>query len=275
MIISRQRLSRFLSPAFKQLPTDQLVQKLDDLGLAVASVTPILQDRHLDQVVLGKVIDWQKHPNADRLRLCKVSIGKETLPIVCGASNFDKGDIIVLAKVGAKLPNGMIIKAAKIRGETSQGMICSTEELVISGFDPSGIWNLSKEETGQMNLDKHLGQAFAVALGLQDTILDIEITPNRGDCVSYLGVARELQAGLGFALKNPYRNPSLPKVISVSESKMPFKITADPQQVPVFLLQVWKSAWSVKQKTPFEIKWPFSPFCADRTTSFPWTLSTS
>ncbi|HEY5997516.1 MAG TPA: phenylalanine--tRNA ligase subunit beta [Candidatus Deferrimicrobiaceae bacterium] len=148
----------------------------------------------LSQVVVAKILAQAQHPNADKLSLCRVTDGSREYAIVCGAKNMKAGDVVALAKVGAKLPNGAEIKKAKIRGEASEGMLCSEQELC-----------LSEESAGIMILPPGtaVGAPLAEAIGLADWLLEVEITPNRGDCLSVLGVARELAAITGEAVALP------------------------------------------------------------------------
>lgn len=142
----------------------------------------------LEHVVVVRILEKKAHPNADKLSLCKVTDGEREYAIVCGARNMAEGDHVALAKIGAKLPNGLEIKKAKIRGEQSEGMLCSETEL-----------RLAEESAGIMILpaDSIPGTPLAEALGLSDHLLEVEITPNRGDCLSVLGVAREVAAITG------------------------------------------------------------------------------
>jgi len=142
----------------------------------------------LDNVVVAKILSQTQHPNADKLSLCRVTDGSREYAIVCGAKNMKQGDIVALARTGAKLPNGMEIKKAKIRGESSEGMLCSEMEL-----------GLSEEAAGIIVLpaDTEIGKPLSDAIGLADWLLEVEITPNRGDCLSVLGVAREIAAITG------------------------------------------------------------------------------
>ncbi|MDD5021720.1 MAG: phenylalanine--tRNA ligase subunit beta [Endomicrobiaceae bacterium] len=138
-------------------------------------------------VITAKVLEKQKHPNADKLSLCKVNDGIKDYEIVCGASNVDAGQIIPLAVVGAVLPGNFEIKPTKIRGISSEGMICSEQELGLKDSS-DGIMIL--------NSDTALGKKLEDVLENIDTILQIEITTNRGDCLSHWGVAREISAKL-------------------------------------------------------------------------------
>jgi len=138
-------------------------------------------------VITAKVLERQKHPNSDHLSICKVNDGTKDYQIVCGAPNVDAGQTIPLATIGAVLPDNFVIKSSKIRGVSSEGMICSEEEL-----------GLKESSDGIMVLpeDTPLGKKLEEVLGETDTILEIEITTNRGDCLSHWGVAREIAAKL-------------------------------------------------------------------------------
>jgi len=140
----------------------------------------------LEDVVVARVESVRPHPNADRLSLCEVNNGEETLQVVCGAPVIHEGGYYPFAGVGVTLPGDFTLKRAKIRGEYSNGMLCSEKELGL-GRDQSGIMQL----TG----DVSLGQPLIEALALDDVRLDVEVTPNRGDLLSHLGVAREVAPG--------------------------------------------------------------------------------
>ena len=142
----------------------------------------------LDSVVTARILEMRPHPNADRLSLCKVTDGSTEYGIVCGAKNMKPGDAVALAKVGARLPNGVEIRKAKIRGQASEGMLCSEQELKLAEAS-AGIMILPE--------DTAPGIPLADALGLSDWLLEVEITPNRGDCLSVLGVAREIASITG------------------------------------------------------------------------------
>ena len=176
------------------LPLNDLVKGLTDLGIEVEGVEN--QEERLKNFVIGKVIERKKHPNADKLSVCKVDAGTgEILNIVCGAPNVDTGQTVCVALVGAIVPNGGFeIKKAKLRGEVSEGMICSAKELEL-GDDHSGIMVL--------DTDLPVGTPFAKYLKQDDIIIEIGITPNRGDLLSHIGVARELGALTGGKLKEP------------------------------------------------------------------------
>ena len=150
----------------------------------------------LNNVVVGQVLEFSQHPDADRLRCCKVSTGKEgeVHDIVCGAKNFVQGDHVMVALPGAVLPGDFKIKASKLRGQPSAGMMCSSKELQV-GQDHDGILILAK--------DVPLGTPVNDLYTDGDTVLNLEITPNRVDVLSHLGVARELSARFGLAVKYP------------------------------------------------------------------------
>lgn len=162
----------------------------EHLALRGAPVEDIVSPgASLGDVVIGKVLEAGPHPNADRLSLCTVDGGAGSVQVVCGAPNVKTGAWYPFAPVGAVLPGDFKIKKAKIRGEVSEGMLCSAKELRL-GADHAGIMELSG--------DFEPGEAFVPALGLDDVTLDVEITANRGDLLSHVGLARELaSAGEG------------------------------------------------------------------------------
>ncbi len=180
------------------LPVAELVDRLDLTGTAVESVRTA--GAALKGVVVGQIVSKERHPEADKLWITRVDVGgDEPLQIVCGAQNFEAGDKVPVALVGAALPNGMTIKKAKLRGIASEGMNCSPDELGLGG-----------EHAGLMILppDAPIGTPFAEYRGLADTILELEITPNRPDCMSVAGVAREVGAVLGRSATLPASSPA-------------------------------------------------------------------
>jgi len=155
----------------------------------------------IDKVIVSQIIASSRHPNADRLSVCEIDDGSETKrQIVCGATNYKKGDKVPLALPGANLPNGLEIRKSKLRGVESEGMLCSPIELGL-GEDASGLLILSP--------DAKVGAPIA-DLFPTDTILDIEITPNRGDLLSHFGLAREIAALSGKKLKSTARESKIP-----------------------------------------------------------------
>ncbi|MDE0016612.1 MAG: phenylalanine--tRNA ligase subunit beta [Candidatus Poribacteria bacterium] len=176
-----------------ELSPSELADRLTMLGIEVESVKEL--GAELKGIVVGSVTAIQPHPNADKLVLCQVDVGEtEELQIVCGAPNVREGMRAPVATIGATLPIGLTIKRAKLRGETSQGMLCSEKELGLSE-DAAGLMELSP--------DTPLGTSLSEALGLDDIVFELEITPNRPDCLSLIGVAREIRAETGNALKLP------------------------------------------------------------------------
>src|ERR1041385_1570723 len=142
----------------------------------------------IDNVIVSQITASSRHPNADRLTVCEVDNGSRTKrQIVCGATNYKVGDKVPLALPGAKLPNGLEIKKSKLRGVESEGMLCSPIELGL-GEDTSGLLILSPEA----KIGAPMSDLFP-----SDTILDVEITPNRGDLLSHFGLAREIAALTG------------------------------------------------------------------------------
>jgi phenylalanyl-tRNA synthetase beta chain len=162
---------------------DALVHRLTMSGLEVESVEAV--GAALDGVVVAEIVACEKHPNADKLRVCEVSIGSGKLQIVCGAPNARVGLKAPLAKVGAKLPNGIEIKKASLRGVESNGMLCSAKELGIDA-DASGLMELPA--------DAPVGESLAKYLGLPDASIELKLTPNRPDCLSVHGLARDVGA---------------------------------------------------------------------------------
>ncbi|MBI4634560.1 MAG: phenylalanine--tRNA ligase subunit beta [Deltaproteobacteria bacterium] len=156
-------------------------------------------------VVTANISSIKPHPHADKLSLCEVSTGEAVYPVVCGAPNIRVDDIVPLAKVGAGLPGGLTIRKAEIRGVVSEGMLCSEKELGI-GEDETGVMILSRgtDRSGcGFAAEMAPGKDLAVALDLQDAIFEIGITPNRSDCLSVIGVAREIAALTGRELRYP------------------------------------------------------------------------
>ncbi|MCE5264866.1 MAG: phenylalanine--tRNA ligase subunit beta [Deltaproteobacteria bacterium] len=174
------------------LPPAELAERLTMAGLEVDSLRWI--EPAFSGIRVARIVSLRPHPQADKLSLCEVTTGEATYPIVCGATNIRVGDIVPLAGVGATLPGGDVIRSTKIRGELSEGMLCSEEELGI-GADASGIMILSPDVT--------VGADLADALDLCDTVFDIGVTPNRSDCLSIVGAAREVAAITGKKLRPP------------------------------------------------------------------------
>jgi phenylalanyl-tRNA synthetase beta chain len=169
----------------------ELAHALTMAGLEVEELTAL--GEYLDGVVVAQIVSAERHPEADRLQVCKVDAGLvELLQIVCGAPNARVGIKVPLAKVGASLPNGIAIKAAKLRGVESFGMLCSAKELAIDA-DASGLLELP--------MDAPVGQPLAAYLGLPDASFELKLTPNRPDCLGLVGLAHDVAALFGSRVR--------------------------------------------------------------------------
>lgn len=189
MLVSYKWLNEWID--LSDLSPEEVADKLTNAGLEVDGI--IRLGEGLDKVVLGKVIAKDQHPDADRLSVCQVDVGQEEkLQIVCGAANVAAGQLVPIATIGAVLPGDFKIKKSKLRGVESQGMICSAQELGLdSKFVPKEL-----QEGIYVFADSSypLGTDIKKIMDLDDVILDIDLTPNRSDCLSMRGVAYELSA---------------------------------------------------------------------------------
>ncbi|HZA97640.1 MAG TPA: hypothetical protein VE399_02600, partial [Gemmatimonadales bacterium] len=193
MNVSRRWLEDFLR---RPLEVRDLSERLTLLGAPVDAVEPLHAD--LSDILVATVEEVRPHPSADRLRLCVVNGGAaERRNVVCGAANVTAGRKYPFAPVGATLPGGLRIEERKLRGQTSQGMLCSARELGL-GQDGEGLWELQT--------DAPPGTPLLDALPLADHRLIIDVGPNRPDLLGHKGVARELSASYGV----PFRLPALP-----------------------------------------------------------------
>jgi phenylalanyl-tRNA synthetase beta chain len=174
------------------LTPQQLADRLTMAGLEVEGMEFL--GSGLEGVIVGRIVSTKPHPDAGKLTLCDVDTGSEVLPIVCGARNMAAGDKVALALVGASLPGGLKIQKAKLRGAVSLGMLCSEKEL-----------GLANESEGIMILpeDAEVGENIIKAIGLDDWAMEINVTPNRPDCLSLTGIAREAAALTRRVLKMP------------------------------------------------------------------------
>ncbi|HCA25804.1 MAG TPA: phenylalanine--tRNA ligase subunit beta [Pseudomonas sp.] len=186
MKFSEQWLRTWVNP---DVSRDELVARLSMTGLEVDSVTPAAGE--FSGVVVGEILSAEQHPDADKLRVCRVSNGSEEFQVVCGAPNARAGIKVPFAMVGAVLGEDFKIKKAKLRGVESFGMLCSAAELQISE-DHDGLYELPQ--------DAPVGQSVREYLGLDDAIIEVDLTPNRGDCLSIAGLAREVGANYGAAV---------------------------------------------------------------------------
>ncbi|WP_458701149.1 phenylalanine--tRNA ligase subunit beta [Sulfurospirillum sp. 1307] len=190
MIFTRAWLNEWID--IKDISSEDICKTLNAIGLEVDSLTKI---RIPKNIVVGKVLTCKKHPDADKLNVCEVDLGDEVKQIVCGAKNVKAGLHVVVSKVGAVLPNGMKIKEAKLRGVESSGMICSSEEIGLPKMG-DGIMVLD-ESIGKLELGKEFSEYELV----NDDVIEIELTANRGDCLSIHGIARDLSVPYNLDLK--------------------------------------------------------------------------
>ena len=166
---------------------DEITNNLTEIGLEVEDI--INPEKDLEDFIVGKILTSEKHPNADRLSVCKVDIGNEIKEVVCGAPNAKEGLLTIYAPLGSIIPKSkMVIQKTKIRDIVSYGMLCSGDEL-----------NIDNENEGIIEIKKaKAGDKACTALGDLDPIIEIAITPNRPDCLGVYGIARDLAAkGLG------------------------------------------------------------------------------
>ncbi|RLA86142.1 MAG: phenylalanine--tRNA ligase subunit beta [Deltaproteobacteria bacterium] len=211
------------------LSPQELAELLTMGGLEVEGMEEV--GGEFERVFIGEILQIRPHPRADRLSLCEVRVGGETLSIVCGATNIFEGAKVPVALHGAKLAKGVRIKRSKIRGEVSEGMLCSEEELGL-GEDSTGIMILPDEAPP--------GEALEDYLPLKDYILEVSPTPNRGDCLSVLGVAREVAALGGGTLRVP--SPEFPEEGPPAEEMVEVRIEA-PELCPRYSARY---LWDVK-----------------------------
>jgi phenylalanyl-tRNA synthetase beta chain len=190
MIFTRSWLNEFID--ISNISDDDIAKKMNAIGNEVASVERM---EVATGVVLGFVKSCEKHPDADKLSICQVDIGKELVQIVCGAKNVREGLYVAVATLGITLPNGLTMKPVKLRGVDSAGMICSGEEIGLPKLN-DGIIEFD-DSLGKLEIGKSLSE-YAM---LNDTIIEVELTANRGDVLSIYGVARELCAGFSLELK--------------------------------------------------------------------------
>ncbi len=219
MKFSEQWLRGWVSP---QVSRDELVARLSMAGLEVDSVTPAAGG--FSGVVVGEVLATEQHPDADKLRVCQVSDGAETFQVVCGAPNVRPGLKIPFARIGAELPGDFKIKKAKLRGVESNGMLCSQSELQV-GDGNDGLMELPA--------DAPTGEDFRVYLQLDDASIEVDLTPNRGDCLSLAGLAREV----GALYDVPVTRPVVATVAPVSDEVRSIEVLA-PAACPRFLGRV-------------------------------------
>lgn len=230
MKFSEQWLREWVNP---DVSTAELAHQLTMAGLEVDAVEPVAAAfRH---VVVGEVLSVEPHPDADRLRVCKVNVGSETLSIVCGAPNVAEGQRVPTALIGAQLPNGLEIKRSKLRGVESCGMLCSAVEL-----------GLAESSEGLMLLPSgaEAGADVRQLLQLDDVTIEIGLTPNRGDCLSINGIAREA----GVVNQSAVAEPELEDIAPAHDETFPVTLTA-AEVCPRYIGRVIKGV-NPKAQTP-------------------------
>ena len=220
----------------------ELTERLTMLGLEVEGVQKIAGA--FDGIVVAQVVTRDKHPGADKLSLCRVHDGQGERQIVCGAQNFQAGDKVPLILPGASLPlkagdkEPFTIKVGKIRGVESHGMLCSHEEL---GIDPEAIGHKKEDGLLILRAEAKVGQPFGEYLGRtgSDVVYDLEVTPNRPDLNSVIGIAREIAALTG----NPLRIPEVgsPKSEVRTESRVAVRLEA-PELSPRYVARIIQGA---------------------------------
>ncbi|MBF0639014.1 phenylalanine--tRNA ligase subunit beta [Pseudomonas protegens] len=230
MKFSEQWLRGWVSP---QVSRDELVARLSMAGLEVDSVTPAAGD--FSGVVVGEVLSTEQHPDADKLRVCQVSNGSETFQVVCGAPNVRPGLKVPFAMIGAQLPGDFKIKKAKLRGVESNGMLCSQAELQI-GEGNDGLMELP--------VDAPVGEDVRTYLSLDDASIEVDLTPNRGDCLSLAGMAREV--GALYAAK--VQPPEVPAIPAAHDEVRPVEVLA-PAACPRYLGRVVRNV-DLSKPTP-------------------------
>nr|WP_312972178.1 phenylalanine--tRNA ligase subunit beta [Pseudomonas sp.] len=230
MKFSEQWLRSWVSP---QASRDELVARLSMAGLEVDSVSPVAGA--FSGVIVGEVLSTEQHPDADKLRVCQVSNGSETFQVVCGAPNVRPGLKIPFATIGAELPGDFKIKKAKLRGVESNGMLCSASELQISD-DNDGLLELPA--------DAPVGQDIREYFDLDDVSIEVDLTPNRGDCLSLAGLAREV----GALYDAPVTRPHFAAVAPAHDEVRPVEVLA-PQACPRYLGRVVRNV-DLSKPTP-------------------------
>ena len=220
MKFSEAWLREWVNP---KLDTQQLAEQLTMAGLEVDSVEPVAAG--FSGVVVAEVLSVETHPDADKLRVCQVAVGGDApLQIVCGAPNVCAGMKAPLATVGGRMPDDMKIRKAKLRGIVSHGMLCSAREL-----------GLSDEHQGLMDLpaDAPVGSDLRDYLGLNDVTIDVDLTPNRGDCLGMEGVAREV----GALTRTDLTPPAFESVAAAIDDQLPIDVQS-PEACPRYLGRV-------------------------------------
>jgi phenylalanyl-tRNA synthetase beta chain len=216
------------------ITASELADKITKSGIEVEGIEVL--NKGVSGVVVGHVLECEKHPEADKLSKCLVDVGEEDpLQIICGAKNVAKGQKVAVAKIGAVLPGNFKIKKAKLRGEVSQGMICSLQEL---GIESKVIAKDYAEGIFVFPSDVEVGADALELLNLHDEVLELGLTPNRADCLNMLGVAYEVAAILGREVKRP-----AVELKEIEEKTSDYiRVTVDaPEQNPLYIAKMVKN----------------------------------
>ncbi|HTN35133.1 MAG TPA: phenylalanine--tRNA ligase subunit beta [Marinobacter sp.] len=230
MKFSEQWLREWVNPA---IGTQELMDQITMAGLEVDGFESVAGQ--ISGVVVGEVLSVQPHPDADKLRVCQVSDGQQTVQVVCGAPNVRDGLKVPFAVIGAVLPGNFKIKKARLRGQPSEGMLCSESEL-----------GLSDNHGGLMELptDAPVGQDIAEYLNLNDVTIDVDLTPNRSDCLSIKGIAREV----GVLNSMPVKSPDIAPV-EATHSEVPDIRVEAPAACPRYLGRILRNV-NLKAESP-------------------------
>jgi len=232
MKFSEQWLREWVSPA---LSTQALADQITMAGLEVDAVEPVAAA--FSDVVVAEVVGMGPHPDADKLNVCRVDDGSgETVQVVCGAPNVAAGQKVPFARVGAVLPGDFTIKQAKLRGVESRGMICSASELGLEEETSAGILVLPASAP--------VGEGFREFMGLDDHAIEVDLTPNRGDCLSLKGLAREV----GVLNRLAIEGPELSAVVATHDDTFPLRVE-DDERCPRYIGRLIKGV-DVTAETP-------------------------
>jgi phenylalanyl-tRNA synthetase beta chain len=215
MIVTKSWLNEWID--LSGISTEKLLKTLNSIGLEVDRVKSYEIPK---KIIFGKVLECEKHPDADKLNVCQVDIGTSTRQIVCGASNVRAGLYVVVATIGAVMPSGLVIKPVKLRGVESEGMICSASEIGIENCQ-EGILELD-ESIGEFKLGQEVNENSI----FHDDLIEIELTANRGDCLSIRGIARDLSAAFDKSVvsnkvdEDEDRRIGIGRIVSISHEKI-------------------------------------------------------
>ncbi|MGA8941175.1 MAG: phenylalanine--tRNA ligase subunit beta, partial [Thermoactinomyces sp.] len=232
MLVSYEWLSQYVD--LEGITPEDIAEELNRTGIEVEVI--YTRDPGVSGVIVGEVLFVEPHPKADRLKVCSVNVGKgQLLQIICGAKNVAKGQRVPVALVGAKLPGGVHIKKAKLRDVYSHGMICSAKEL---GFPDKVLMKEQTEGILVLEPDAPIGMDIKEYLGMNDQVIELQLTPNRSDCLGMWGVAREVAAIFDRELQLPVIHD---QIIPEAESEDVRIVVASDEDCPFYSAQVVKN----------------------------------